>query len=273
MESQKKLDKKTFQKIADLIYDKVGIVLKENKYSLVSSRVGKLMRQKNIHCFAEFMKLMDGPNSDDLLTELIDAISTNVTHFFREKRHFQVLSEKLKEWEAQGQQRFRIWCAASSTGEEPYSLAITIRESLNNPQNAKILATDICTDVLKKAAQGIYSKASMEKMPKRYITKYFTKKASPNGQISYHVKSELKQMVRFGKINLAKPPFPLKGPIDVVFCRNVMIYFDNQVRQGLLGDIKRILRPKGYLMVGHSESLSGMLSQLKVVEPSVYIKE
>ncbi|HBA84079.1 MAG TPA: chemotaxis protein CheR [Verrucomicrobia bacterium] len=265
------LDKKTFHKFAQLIYEKCGITLGEKKEALVQARVGKRMRALGLTDFEAYFQQVEKDDSGEEVTALLDAISTNVTHFFREPRHFELLGQLVKEWEAKGQTRFRVWCAASSTGEEPYSLAITLNEHLSDARDAKILATDISTRVLEKARQGVYEERHMESVPRTYQTKYFRKElhAEP---VRYRVDPSLQKMVTFGRVNLSTPPFPLKGPLDVVFCRNVMIYFDNKVRSRLLDNFFSLLRPKGYLMVGHAESLSGMLSQFKSVEPSVYIK-
>lgn len=265
------LDKKTFNKFAQLIYDRCGITLGEKKEALVQARVGKRMRALSVTDFNEYYELVEKDASGTEVTALLDAISTNVTHFFREPRHFELLGQLVQKWEKEGRSHLRIWCAASSTGEEPYSLAITLQENLQNLRDVKILATDISTRVLEKARLGQYEERHLETVPRPYQLKYFTKEQK-NGQIVYQVKPDLRRMLTFGSLNLSKPPFPLKGPLDVVFCRNVMIYFDNQIRTRLLDNVYTLLRPGGYLMVGHAESLSGMLSPFKSVEPSVYIK-
>jgi len=268
----KPLTQAVFQKYVKLIYENIGIVLADNKHSLVSSRIGKLMRKTGFDDYELFFKHVEHETNGQLMIELLNAISTNVTHFFREKRHFTLLSQFLKQWEQKGQKQFKIWCAAASTGEEPYSIAITAKRALQNYQNCKILATDISTDALQTAQQGIYTLKSLEKVPNSILAKYF-KTYSKNGEQNFIIKNELKKMIRLGRINLAKTPIPLKGPLDIVFCRNVMIYFDNNIRRTLLKEIARILKKGGYLFVGHSESLSGMLEDFSSVEPAVYIKK
>jgi chemotaxis protein methyltransferase CheR len=265
------LDKQTFHKFAQLIYTKCGITLGEKKEALVQARVGKRMRSLGLSDYQAYYEMVENDSTGEEVTALLDAISTNVTNFFREARHFEILGQLVKEWEAKGQSRFRIWCAASSTGEEPYSLSMTLRENLNDARDAKILATDISTRVLEKARQGVYEERHLETVPLAFQNKYFHRERHGES-VMYRVDSSLQKMITFGRINLSTPPFPLKGPLDVVFCRNVMIYFDNQVRTRLLENLYRLLRPKGYLMVGHAESLSGMLSEFKSVEPSVYVK-
>ena len=265
------IDKRTFDKFRELVYRESGITLRENKESLVSARVAKRMRQLNITSHREYLNLISHDKQGNELVHLLDAISTNVTHFFREERHFEVLTNLAREWEAKGRRNFRIWCAASSTGEEPYSLAMTLLEAMNNPGEIKIIASDISTQVLKKAQRGVYQARSVENVPRLYLTRYF-QKGRGRAHGFYRVMPVVRDMVIFRRINLARPPYPVRGPLDVIFCRNVMIYFDNRIRKDLLASMYNMLRTGGYLMVGHAESLSGMLSSFKSVEPSVYIK-
>jgi chemotaxis protein methyltransferase CheR len=273
------LDKRTFKKFADLVYDHVGIVLTEKKEALVSARLGKRMRSIGINDYKEYYEFVKNDSTDEEIIELLNVISTNVTHFYRESRHFEMLGPIVRDWEKQGQTRFRIWCAASSTGEEPYTIAITLKEALEDSRDTKILATDISTKVLNIAKAGLYEPRHVEKIPRALLTKYFVKReaANPHSKSTtvatmHEVHPELKRMMKFGRLNLMKTPYPITGPLDVILCRNVMIYFDNKGRKGFLDEAYRLLKPGGYLMVGHAESLSGMLSDFKSVEPSVYIK-
>lgn len=268
MSDPAELDKRTFEKFATLVYDHVGIVLNEKKEALVSARLGKRMRSIGINDYKEYYEYVKNDESDEEIIELLNAISTNVTHFYRESRHFDLLGLIMRKWEAQGQARFRVWCAASSTGEEPYTIAITIKDALQDVRDVKILATDISTKVLNIAKKGIYEARHVEKIPKALLAKHLTKVSGNN----YKVSDDLRRMIKFGRLNLMKTPYPMQGPLDIVFCRNVMIYFDNKGRKGFLDEAYRLLKPGGYLMVGHAESLSGMLSNFKSVEPSVYIK-
>jgi chemotaxis protein methyltransferase CheR len=286
MTDEPELDKKTFEKFADLVYEKAGIKLGPNKEALVSARVRKRMRALSIPNYEGYLQFVHNDEDGGELVELLNAISTNVTHFFREAQHFELLGKLLRQWSDAGQTRFRIWCAASSTGEEPYSIAITVKESLKDCRDVRILATDISTKVLGLAKAGVYDEKHVDKVPESLFRKYFTKVtgnlkletgAEKNSQfqvssIKYQVSAELRRLLTFSRLNLAKPPFPMQGPFDVVFCRNVMIYFDNEVRRRLLADCYRLLKDGGYLMVGHAESLSGMLSEFKSVMPSVYVK-
>ncbi|MFC1734478.1 CheR family methyltransferase [Candidatus Hydrogenedentota bacterium] len=234
--------------------------------------IGKRMRALDIDSPKTYYNYLTSDTSGRELVNFIDAISTNVTHFFREAEHFDVLGSLLREWEAQGQKRFRIWCAASSTGEEPYSLAITVRENLSPNANVKILATDISTKVLKDASEGVYEEKHLDKVPLPLRRKYF-QKGSGSAAGRYKVKPILRQLLTFGRLNLSVHPYRLRGPLDVIFCRNVIIYFTDEIRTDILYDMYALLKPEGYLMVGHAESLTGMVSPFNLVRPAVYIKK
>jgi len=271
MTTYSEIDPQTFQEFADLIYDKAGISLGPHKRALVSSRLAKRMRKLGIRDYRSYYEHIRQDQTQNELVNLLDAISTNVTQFYREPRHFEILEELARNWEENGQHRFRIWCAAASSGEEPYTIAISLCEALRDTRDTKILATDISTQVLERAREGVYEKKRLQKVPRQMIGKYFRK--LPEGEEeAYQVQDSLRSMIQFKRLNLATPPFPMRGPLDAIFCRNVMIYFDNVVRTNLLDEMYRLLKPGGYLMVGHAESLSGMLSHFKSVEPSVYVK-
>jgi len=265
------MNRHTFDNFRRLVYEKSGINLGEKKEALVCARVGKRMRALGINDYKKYLEYLSEDESGREIVELLDAISTNVTYFFRENQHFELLRSLVREWADEGRQRLRIWSAACSTGEEPYSIAMILRESLNGFSDAKILATDISTKVLEQALSGVYEKKHVEKIPRHLLSKYFVKKRAETGEF-YHVKKDLRQMVTFGRLNLSVQPFPLRGPLDVIFCRNVMIYFDNNVRKRVLENMYSLLRPGGYLMVGHAESLTGLVSDFKRVESSVYTK-
>jgi chemotaxis protein methyltransferase CheR len=264
------LDHQTFRQFADLIYREAGIHLADHKQALVSARLGKRMRALRIDDYDAYYDYVQNDRSQAELSQLLDAISTNVTFFYREADHFDVLSQVVGKWAEGGQNRFRIWCAAASTGEEPYTIALTLAESLNDLRDVKILATDISTSVLKVARKGVYEARKLEKISRPLVKRYFLA-AEEKGM--YQLKPAIKDMLTFTWLNLSAPPFPMRGPLDVIFCRNVMIYFDNVVRQRLLDEMHRLLKPGGYLMVGHAESLSGLLSGFKSVRPSVYVKQ
>jgi chemotaxis protein methyltransferase CheR len=266
------LDQATFEKYRSIIYDKSGIALAPGKEALVSARVAKRMRQLMLDDHRVYLRRLTEDESGEEIVQLLDAISTNVTSFYREPAHFEMLTRLLTEWSHEGQRRFRIWCAAASTGEEPYTIAMTLLDALGGSgADMRILATDISTRVLARAMEGVYGEERVKPIPKPLLTRYFDK-TGPRDAISYMAGQPLRNLLLFRRLNLAEPPFPMRGPLDVVFCRNVMIYFDNRVRTRLLDEAYRLLKPGGYLFVGHAESLTGMVSSFKLVRPSVYRK-
>lgn len=270
--AQDAMDKATFDVFRDIVYEKSGITLSSKKVALVTARVGKRMRALGIASHREYLDYILRDQTEREFVYLIDAISTNVTSFYREAVHFDFLSKLMTEWLAKGQTRFRLWSAASSTGEEPYTIAITLLEAAKGRNiDMRLLATDISTQVLAKCAEGIYGADKVKPVAPALRDTYFDR-VKDAGETKFAAKDVIKRMVTFRRLNLSTPPFPMKGPLDVVFCRNVMIYFDNTVRKGILDETVRLLKPGGYLMVGHSESLTSMMCNLKSVQPSIYMK-
>lgn len=263
------MDAKIFEAFCKIIYDKSGITLAAGKESLVGARIGKRMRVLGITNDREYLTIVQKDTTGEEIVQLLDVISTNVTSFFREPAHFDFMRERITEWQNGGQKRFRFWSAACSSGEEPYSMAMLITETLGANTDMKILATDISTKILDKSTKGIYEAQKVEPIPRDLLTRYFAKVEGGK----YQVKPNIRDLVMFKRMNLSTPPFPLKGPMDIVFCRNVMIYFDNAVRTRLVRDIARLLRPGGFLCIGHSESLTGLDVGLTTVSPAVYAKK
>lgn len=261
----------TFQAFQSLIYDSSGIHLSDDKAGLVLARIGKRIRTLGIQTPEQYLARLKSEDGEAEMVRLIDAISTNVTSFFRESFHFDFLQSAIGDWYAQGQRRFRIWSAASSTGEEPYTIAMTLSESMPlENTDTRILATDISTRVLEHAIAGIYSEDRLAGIPPHLLRRSFQQVQGRTP--GYRVVPELRELVTFKRLNLSQPPYPPKGPFDVIFCRNVMIYFDNALRGRLLADFHRLLRPDGYLLVGHAESLSGLRHDFHTVHPAVYQK-
>ncbi|MBN1517795.1 protein-glutamate O-methyltransferase CheR [Candidatus Sumerlaeota bacterium] len=268
------MDPRTFNQYRKLIYEKSGISLSSGKEALLTSRLGKRMRALGISSHRDYLKYIANSQDGDEIVRLLDAISTNVTSFFREDHHFRFMQNALAQWNAKGQRRFRIWSAACSTGEEPYTLAMVLLDSFNGASgslDAKILATDISTRVLQSSKTGVYAEEKVKTVPPKMRLAYFDKMRNGTEK-QYAIKPALKKLIQFKRLNLSQPPFPMRGPFDLVFCRNVMIYFDQPVRRGLLLEIHRLLSPNGYLMVGHAESLIGMGKEYKSVAPSIYMK-
>jgi len=267
------MERRAFDQFRKLVYERSGIALSEQKEALVSARVAKRMRALQIDTHRDYLDYVTDDRSGSEIVRLMDVITTNVTSFFREPDHFDVLRDYVKDKLGQGRRRFRFWSAACSTGEEPYSMAITISEVLGGRNaDVKILATDLSTSVLRHCTAGVYEQKRVETVPSALLKRYFTKQGR-NEAAQYTVGSDLRKLIVFRRLNLSRPPFPMKGPLDIVFCRNVMIYFDNRVRRALLADIYRLLAPEGYLLVGHSESLTGMVSDFGPLRPSVYRKQ
>jgi chemotaxis protein methyltransferase CheR len=267
------MSRDSFDEFRSLVYSRSGITLGQGKEALVSSRVGKRMRQLGLGDFRSYLDWVKGEGGEDEMVQLLDAISTNVTSFFREPAHFDFIRGAMDGWLAKGQTRFRIWSAASSTGEEPYTLAMTLRECRFAPEcDIRVLATDISTRVLKAAQEGIYPEAKMANLPAGYASRYFTKHRDRDSAV-YSAGESLRSLILYKRLNLAFPPFPMQGPMDLILCRNVMIYFDNRVREKLLAEFHRLLKPGGYLLVGHSESLTGLSGGFKSIRPSIYRKE
>lgn len=262
------IDPRTFHRIAEIVYAKAGIVLSEKKEALVAARIGKRMRKLRLMRYRDYLELLEKSPEDGEPIEMLNAISTNVTQFYREATHFDRLAGWLRRWHAAGQQHFRLWCAAASTGEEPYGMALMVRETLPPTVDVRILATDLSTRALAEACAGIYSREDVQPIPRDLLARYFIKEDEQR----YRVAPSLGTLLKFARLNLAHPPYPMHGPFDVIFCRNVMIYFDNAVRRKLLDECHRLLRPDGFLVVGHSESLSGILGPFKPLEPSIYTK-
>ncbi len=268
------LDRKTFETLRRFVYEKSGITLGETKRALVSARLSKRMRVLGIADYDDYLGYVMDDQTGIELTHLLDAISTNVTSFYRESEHFEFTARVFAEWLDQGQRRFRFWSAASSTGEEPYTLAMTLLDTAGSRSgiDMKILATDINTQVLAKCRDGKYPEDKIKTVPEPMKSKYFERVYDKDGETFYTAKQSLKSIIVFRRLNLSQPPFPMKGPLDIIFCRNVMIYFDNTVRKNMLADMHRLLKPGGYLMVGHAESLTGLVKGFNAVKPSIYKK-
>jgi len=221
------MDKRTFNAFREMVYDLSGISLGPGKEALVSARIGKRIRALGLKDHRDYLKYLHQDGAKEEIVHLVDAISTNVTSFFRENVHFEFLQNAVKTWLGAGQRRFRFWSAACSSGEEPYSLAMTLLESFNGHRvDAKILATDISTKVLSASLQGTYEERKLGTVPASMKRQYFTE-GRDGDQRTFTVAGMLKDLIVFRRLNLSQPPFPMTGPLDAILCRNVMIYFDN----------------------------------------------
>jgi chemotaxis protein methyltransferase CheR len=261
-----------FKRFSDLVYQKCGINLHDGKKTLVRARLGKRLRQGGFKDFNAYYRFVSKADNEQELVQLLDAISTNLTSFFREEKHFDFLKERLfPSFLEKSQRKIRIWSAGCSSGEEPYSLAMCTFEyfGLNNGLDMSILASDISTRVLSQAQKGVYRQERVINIKEPILRKYFQKGVGrQTGNV--RVKAFVRDRVRFERINLMEP-FPFKEKFDIIFCRNVMIYFDADIRRRLLAELHRLLAPKGLLFVGHSENLTGMISDFRSAAPSIYV--
>lgn len=266
------LKAREFDEFRELVYQTSGITLGEGKESLVSARLGKRMRALGLPDFRAYLDWVRSAEGREERVHMLDAISTNVTSFFREPEHFDFIRERMAEWVGEGRRRFRFWSAACSSGEEPYTLAMTLAEcGLPADADVRILATDISTRILEAAQAGLYPAAKLEGLPPGHAARYF-QPAPGAGPGLYAARPALKDRILFRHMNLSAPPFPMKGTLDVILVRNVMIYFDATVRRNLVAECHRLLRPGGYLLVGHAESLTGTTRDFQCLRPSIYAK-
>ncbi|MDT8446158.1 MAG: protein-glutamate O-methyltransferase [bacterium] len=252
-----------------LIYDSVGINFTDNKKQLLVSRLRKRLEVTGIKSYKEYRQFVQEAAHGDEFVQMLNVISTNKTDFFREPQHFEFLKRMVYPMLA-GKNKIRIWSAASSSGEEPYTLGITLLEALGSMagKDVKILATDISTKVLGEAEQGVYNEEAVSPIAQPLLRKYFLK--GHNRWAGYYsVRDELRHLISFRRLNLMEP-FPLKGQFDFIFCRNVMIYFDKPTREDLVNRLGEQLLPGGYLFIGNAESLSGLKTNLQYVQPAIY---
>ncbi len=262
-----------FDFIRSLVYERSRISLSPDKRELVSARLGKRLRATNLPTVGDYCRFLQSPGAEAELSNLIDAISTNHTFFFRENAHFDFLRQTvIPEMRARSAKekwsRFHVWSAACSSGEEPYSIAITLADALNGwPWH--IEATDISHRVLDKARAAIYRDECVNRLPKATIQNHFQRGFGPQDG-NFRVKAALRDRVTFHQLNLLEGEPPFREPFHVIFCRNVMIYFDRPTQEELVNKLTRHLVPGGYLFVGHAESLTAIRHPLQSVRPAVY---
>lgn len=256
------LTDKHFVEISKQVYELTGIVLKPEKKPMVHSRLSRRLKALNFLKYDDYLDYLNGPKREQELPHLITAITTNLTKFFRENHHFEHLKEVALP-ALRGKDRIRIWSAGCSTGEEPYSIAMTVKETPNvSIYNLKILATDIDTQVVSHASQGLYQKA--DGISSSLKDKYCTPK---EGGVC--MSNELKSLITFKQLNLLGP-WPMNGPFDIVFCRNTVIYFDKPTQQKLFKKMADVMPIGTYLYIGHSENLFNVSDQFKLVGQTIY---
>jgi chemotaxis protein methyltransferase CheR len=262
-----------FQFLTRLAYQRAGIALSESKRNLVYGRLSRRLRALNLTSFAQYRELVDG-GDDTEIERFINSISTNHTKFFRESHHFDHFRTNVAAAFAASKtsRRLRIWSAGCSTGEEPYTIAVVLRREIADiaQRDVRILATDIDTDVLAKASRGEFAADAMDSIPDAYC-RYF-EPCGEGGSSGIAAHREIRALITFRRLNLMES-WPFKGPFDAVFCRNVMIYFDGPTKNKLVDRFTQMIRPGGWLYIGHSESLLGAHPGLKLEGRTIYRRE
>jgi chemotaxis protein methyltransferase CheR len=254
-----------FSEITRLLRRVAGVHLRPGKEQLVRARLGKRLRLLGLASYAEYVRILDDGRHTAELHFMIDALTTNKTSFFREPQHLEFLRALLRKgWAAD--RPLRIWSAGCSSGEEPYSIAIVLLEEKRDA-GTRILATDISRRILAVARAGLYEAADISDVPRQLVHRHFVRAGEDGSR--YEVTGPARSLVRFASLNLMDD-WPMRGPFDLIFCRNVMIYFDPATREQLVRRFLKILQPAGYLFVGHSESLFGAIDGLTYVQPAVY---
>ncbi len=253
-----------FEKIRVMIYNYAGIALTPAKHDMVYGRLARRLRALGLRTFNEYLQVLERGDSKEF--ELFtNSLTTNLTSFFRESHHFPMLSDHLKA--ARGSGVLNLWCSASSTGEEPYSMAMTACETFDSLRPpVHIIATDLDTGVLETARQGVYNADEVEKLENNRARRFFDRQADGR----YRAKQELRDLIVYRRVNLMEPNWPIRGPLDGIFCRNVMIYFDKPTQLKILQRFAPLLKPDGLLFVGHSENLYHASDIFKLRSKTVY---
>lgn len=264
-------EQKDFEQVKSRIYNHAGIALADHKKDLVYNRLVKRIRELQVESFSDYLSLLD--SSSDEMSQFVNAMTTNLTSFYREAHHFEFLSNTyIPELSNQGQRSLRIWSSACSIGEEPYSIAMSLLESGIdiNQWDIKIYATDIDTNVLETAKAGIYSLERVDNLNlARKKLGFLRGKNENSGQII--IKPQLQKMIQFDYCNLMES-WNINEPLDVIFCRNVMIYFDKETQNKLLDRMANLLKPQGLLFIGHSESPARSMKDFKLLGRTMYQK-
>lgn len=256
-----------FERIKKLIYQHAGISLSPSKQNMVYSRLARRVRANGLNSFKDYLGFLEKGNSEEW-EAFTNALTTNLTAFFREQHHFPIFEKHLEQ--RKNQKKIQLWCSASSTGEEPYSMAMAVTNAFKSmTPPVHILATDLDTNVLAKAQLGIYSLDRLEKIPKEKLRQFFLKGKGHHAG-SARVRPELRNMITFRQLNLLDEVWPIRGPFDAIFCRNVMIYFDKPTQYKILKKFVPLLAPDGLLFAGHSESFQHASDLFKLREKTVY---
>lgn len=259
-----------FERVRALIYNRAGIALSAAKHDMVYSRLARRLRSKKMAFFQEYLDALERNDDPAEWESFVNALTTNLTSFFREAHHFEILAENLRK--ISERRPIKIWCNAASTGEEPYSLAITACEALGSlTPPVQIVASDLDTNVLRHGEKGVYAADRVERMDPVRLQKYFIK-GGDDSPGSVRVRPELQRLISFRQINLLDPRWSVQGPLDAIFCRNVMIYFDKPTQYAILERFAPLLHPDGLLYAGHSENFMHAAKIFRSIGRTVYAK-
>lgn len=256
-----------FERVRKMIYQHAGISLAPVKQDMVYSRLARRLRATGKKTFAEYLDALERDNGEEW-EKFVNSLTTNLTSFFREPHHFPIFADHLKKL---GNRRpIRVWCSAASTGEEPYSIAITVAETFGSDcSHVSIVCSDLDTNVLATAQRGVYPIERVEKLNPERLRRFFLKgTGAQEGMVS--VRPEIRKMLEFQRINLLEPNWPVRGPLDIIFCRNVMIYFDKPTQYKILSRFAPMMQPDGLMFAGHSESFLHAADIFKSLGKTVY---
>jgi chemotaxis protein methyltransferase CheR len=261
-----------FNALRTLVKEHTGIHLTDQKRELVYGRISRRLRALDLDSFRDYRELLTSADGREIV-EFCNAITTNLTSFFRESHHFDYIRDAIlapRIADPRSSRRLRIWCAGCSSGEEPYSLAMTIRETLPDAGrwDVRILATDLDSDVLAKGQRGVYLEDRVRDMSPSRLSRFF-RETTHNGSPAYTVVPEIRSLITFKQLNLMTP-FPMKGPLDAIFCRNVVIYFDKDTQRDLFARMARLQEPGAVLLLGHSESLFKVSTDYTLIGKTIY---
>ena len=267
------INDKEFKKISTIVYDRFGINLTDKKKALVRGRLNKLILSLNFTSFSEYYDYVSEDSSGQRLLDMVDKISTNHSYFFRESDHFTYLTDvvlpKLKAIaDNRSDKKIRIWCAGCANGQEAYTLAMVVRESFTeslNQYKPAILATDISMSALETSVNGYYTEEGISGIPSHFQKKYFAMSKDGSGT----AKKDLKDMILFKRLNFMNQTFPFKNKFDIIFCRNVMIYFDNATKETLVNKFHRYMMDQSWLFIGHSETLGRTNTNFNTLNPQL----
>jgi len=263
------LKEKEFTQFCDLIFRIAGITMSASKKSLVTSRLAKRLAHHGLASYGDYFNMITAANGKTELQTAVDLLTTNETHFFREPKHFDFLRQQILHAAKSGK-ALRIWSAACSTGEEPYTIAMLLDEILGNNAPWEVIASDLNTQVLMQARSGLYAMDRMSEIPQYYLSNYCLRgTGSQEGKLL--IGRKLRERVQFIQHNLTDPP-PKLGQFDIIFLRNVLIYFNQDTKSKVVARLLPLLRSGGYFLVGHSETLNGVAPEVRLIQPAVYLK-